>query len=166
MPAGPRWHRQFFIHSGDLSLRLIQIKAVCRLLAEHAPAEDRPAVMILIVDRDAATRDSLRLLLECEGFTVREYDTAHRFLDEARPVDGDCLIFDEQGERMGATELCEALRHRGMNIATILVTGQLSPVKRERAQAAGYAAILEKPYTVGEMLAAVCLAARSGPPLR
>jgi FixJ family two-component response regulator len=147
-------------------VRLIQIKAVRCRMAEPVRVEDRPAAMILIVDRDAATRDSLHLLLECEGFAVREFDTARRFLDEARPDDGDCLIFDDQGEGMAAAELGEALRRRSMRIAAILVTGHASPAQRERARAAGYAAILEKPYTVGEMLDAVRSATRYGPQAR
>ncbi|HEV2301080.1 MAG TPA: response regulator [Stellaceae bacterium] len=116
--------------------------------------------MILIVDGDTATRDSLHLLLECEGFTVREYDTARRFLDEARPECGDCLIFDGQSTGMEAKELCEELRRRGVRIAAILVTGHATAAQRERARAAGCAAILEKPYTAGEMLGAVRLASR------
>lgn len=116
--------------------------------------------MILIVDSDAATRDSLHLLLECEGFTVREYDTIRRFFDEVRPVPGDCLIFDERGTGMSAAEFGAALRRRGAGIAAILVTGHANPAQRERARAAGYAAVLEKPYTVGEMLDVVRLATR------
>lgn len=114
--------------------------------------------MILLIDSDAATRDSLRLLLECEGFTVREYESARRFLDEARPAGGDCLIFDEQGTGMGAAELCESLRRRGAKIAAVLVTPRASPARRDRARAAGFAAVLETPYTLGEMLEAVRLA--------
>jgi FixJ family two-component response regulator len=116
--------------------------------------------MILIIDSDAATRDSLHLLLECEGFSVCEYDSAHRFLDEARPACGDCLIFDEQGTGMGTAEFGEALRRRGAKIATVLVTPRASPAQRDRARAAGFAAVLETPYTVGEMLEAVRLAAQ------
>lgn len=116
--------------------------------------------MILIVDSDAATRDSLHLLLECEGFTVREFDTLRRFLDDARPAPGDCLIVDERGTELSAAELGEALRRRGAGIAAILVTGHANPAQRERARAAGYAAVLEKPYTVGEMLDVLRLATR------
>lgn len=119
--------------------------------------------MILIVDRDAATRDSLHLLLECEGFTVREYESARRFLDEARPASGDCLIFDEQEAGMSPAELCEELRRRGAKIAAILVTGHANTAQQDRARMAGCAAVLEKPYTVGEMLDAVRLASRPRP---
>jgi FixJ family two-component response regulator len=37
--------------------------------------------MISIVDDDNATRDSLRLLLDCVGFEAREFPSAEAFLE-------------------------------------------------------------------------------------
>jgi FixJ family two-component response regulator len=46
------------------------------------------------LDDDASTRDSLRLLLEAEGFEAREFAAGRAFLDIARLAEGDCLILD------------------------------------------------------------------------
>ena len=52
--------------------------------------------MIFIVDDDAGVRDSLRLLLECEGFDAQEFASCREFLADGRAGKGDCLILDVQ----------------------------------------------------------------------
>lgn len=50
---------------------------------------------IFIVDDDEAIRDSLKLLLEADGFKhVAARDSGRDFLNNARPVPGDCLVVD------------------------------------------------------------------------
>jgi FixJ family two-component response regulator len=60
--------------------------------------------MIFIVDDDAATRDSLRQLLEAECFEQREFAGGRPFLDGVCATDGDCLIFDLKEKMHGPQE--------------------------------------------------------------
>lgn len=52
----------------------------------------------MIVADDEAIRDSLHLLLECEGFAIREFASAAQLLayeaEDAGTPCGDCLILD------------------------------------------------------------------------
>jgi FixJ family two-component response regulator len=41
---------------------------------------------MLVVDDDSAVRNSLRFILEVEGFQVRVYSSAEELLNEARPA--------------------------------------------------------------------------------
>src|SRR6516164_3600557 len=102
--------------------------------------------MIFIIDDDDGVRDSLRLLLECEGFEVREFASCRKFLATVRSGDGDCLILDLHMPEMGGIELLEGMRRRGDRLPVILITGRLDPKTRERARAAGALAVVEKPY--------------------
>ena len=68
--------------------------------------------MIFILDDDAGVRDSLRLLLECEGLETREFASCRAFLD-ADGAEGDCLILDVHLPGMSGIELLETMRRRG-----------------------------------------------------
>lgn len=111
--------------------------------------------MIFIVDDDAATRESLRLLLEAEGFAAQDFSTGPRFLETARPADGDCLILDINMPEMNGHEVLAELRRRGDPLPVIIVTARSDDATRARAIAAGATALLEKPYDAAELLAVV-----------
>ena len=111
--------------------------------------------MIFILDDDQAARDSLRLLLECEGLAAREFASGREFLDAVRPGAGDCLLLDLHMPGMGGLEVLEALRRRGDAIPVIMITGQPSSAARRRAAAAGALAFVEKPYLADALLTLV-----------
>ena len=115
--------------------------------------------MIFIVDDDDATRDSLRLLVECEGFEAQDFASGRRFLDVVRPADGDCLILDANMPGMNGFEVLEELRRRGDCLPVIVITAWPDRGTRSRAQAAGAIALLEKPHGADELLALIRRAA-------
>lgn len=111
--------------------------------------------VIYIVDDDEATRDSLRLLLEAEGFDAREFAAGRPFLDYVRPAEGDCLILDVHMPGMSGLDVLDELRRRGNRVPTIIVTARLDDVTRNRALAGGALAVVEKPPGIDELLAFV-----------
>jgi FixJ family two-component response regulator len=111
--------------------------------------------MIFIVDDDAATRDSLRLLLEAEGSEAREFADGRAFLDGERPADGDCLILDLTMPGMNGFEVLAELRRRGDTLPVIIVTAHADSATRSRAAVGGAIAVLEKPHRASELLALV-----------
>lgn len=118
--------------------------------------------MIFIVEDDDGVRDSLRLLLECEGFIAQEFASARQFLDAGRPGDGDCLILDVHMPGMSGLDLLERLRRRGDMLAVIVISGRPDTATRNRAQAAGAIAMVEKPYGPEELIDLVRLALDPG----
>jgi two-component system response regulator FixJ len=111
--------------------------------------------MIFIVDDDAATRDSLRLLLEAEGFAAQDFAAGTPFLEAVRASDGDCLILDINMPGMSGFEVMEELRQRGDAPSVIIVTAQTDDATRARAIAAGAVEVLEKPHGADELLSLV-----------
>ena len=107
--------------------------------------------MILVVEDDIATRDSLCLLFECEGIDCRGFASAEAFLAADPPLDGSCLIFDVHMTGMTGLELLERLRAGGARTPAIIITGQPSPAILKRAEASG-AAVLEKPFHSGMLI--------------
>jgi two-component system, LuxR family, response regulator FixJ len=119
--------------------------------------------MIFIVDDDAAVRDSLRLLLECEGFEAREFASARQFLDTRPKSSGGCLILDVHMPGMSGLELLEMLRRRGDTLPVVLITGRPDAATQNRAKAAGALAVIEKPHGPKELVDLVRLALGHGP---
>ena len=118
--------------------------------------------MIFIVDDDAAVRDSLRLLLECEGFEAREFASARQFLDARPNGHRDCLILDVHMPEMSGLELLEMLRRRGDMLPVIMITARPDAATRNRARAAGALAVVEKPHGPEEVVNLVRLALGDG----
>ena len=81
------------------------------------------APVIFIVDDDAAVRDSLVMLLRLAGHYVEAFESAVRFLSDARPKSGDCLIADIRMPEMDGLTLQQELLRRGSSLPVIIVTG-------------------------------------------
>jgi two-component system response regulator FixJ len=130
----------------------MQIKVSAAAGGKNAEAWGSNRSMIFIVDDDGAVRDSLLLLLECEGFAARAFGSAEEFLDLARPVATDCLILDVQMPGMNGLDLLEAMRRAGAPPAVIVLTGMLDGATEKRALAAGARAVVEKPCPAALMI--------------
>jgi two-component system response regulator FixJ len=110
---------------------------------------------ILIVDDDPAVRDSLRALLECSGFAVREHDSAKAVLSDPALGGALCLIADIRMPEMDGLQLQEELNRRKSGLPVIMVTGHGDVPLAVRAMKAGSIDFLEKPFDEELLLAAV-----------
>lgn len=117
--------------------------------------------MISIVDDDSATRESLRLLLDCVGLEARDFPSSNAFLEARQSAGEDCLVLDLHMPGMSGLDLLEELRRRGDQIPVIVVTGRPSAATTARAQAAGALAVLEKPFKAAEIIELVRNALRN-----
>jgi two-component system, LuxR family, response regulator FixJ len=100
--------------------------------------------IIVVVDDDDAVRDSLRNLMEVEGFVVRDFSSGQDLLNEASLSAIGCLVVDYDMPAMNGLELVSALRGRGVSFPAILFTGNSGQHVRDRAAAIS-AVVVEKP---------------------
>jgi two-component system response regulator FixJ len=117
---------------------------------------------IFVVDDDAAIRDSLRMMLEASGYTVRDFASAQAFLSDANLQDGGCLIVDIRMPGMGGLELQEELVRRKANVPVIVMTGHGDVPLAVRAMRAGAMDFVEKPFDEERMLQSVADALEAG----
>jgi FixJ family two-component response regulator len=112
----------------------------------------RPAT-IYVIDDDDAVRDSLRMLLEAEGFTVVDFACGAEFLRLARPDGHCCIVLDVNMPGMSGLELLDRIRGNTL-IPVVLMTGGPGPATAKAAARAG-AVLLEKPFQQRELLDAI-----------
>lgn len=110
--------------------------------------------VLLVVDDDAAVRNSLKFLAEIEGFEVNTYSCGRELLNEQRLPVSSCLVTDYHMPEMNGLELVAELRERRSLIPAILITPQPNEDLRNRAAAAGVS-IIEKPLLGSRLLDAV-----------
>jgi FixJ family two-component response regulator len=93
--------------------------------------------LVIVVDDDAAVRNSLRFLLEIDGFAVRTYESAQELVRGDDSSDCRCLIVDHEMPHMTGFELVAALRKEGSEIPVILISGNVTPALKTRASNLG-----------------------------
>jgi two-component system, LuxR family, response regulator FixJ len=93
--------------------------------------------LIAVVDGDADYRDSVKFVLEIDGFRVRAYENGAGLLQEAALRSFDCLIIDYHMPDMNGLDLVRRLVERGLTTPIILISSDPSRITRQRASAAG-----------------------------
>lgn len=108
---------------------------------------------LLIVDDEAICTLFLSSCLEEEGYDVQSAIEGSEALRIGYEFNPDVLITDWMlKEGKDGVEVAEELYARNSNLKIIFITGMASDVIRERAQSMPYAAVLEKPIDLDEML--------------
>ncbi len=109
------------------------------------------AATVFIVDDDEAVRDSLRWLLEANGYRVRCYDSGERFLAELDPAMVGVIVLDVRMPGMSGLELQERLIARRSTLPIIFVTGHGDVPMAVNTMKKGAVDFLEKPFNEAEL---------------
>jgi two-component system response regulator FixJ len=114
--------------------------------------------LVHVVDDDASVRDSLALLLESAGFSVRTYDSAAAFLKAASDLTAGCVLTDVQMPELNGLELQRRMSELDIRLPVIVMTGHGDVPIAVEALKAGAVDFLEKPFEEQHLLAAVASA--------
>ena len=107
--------------------------------------------IVALVDDYAAMLDSLRSLLEVEGFAVVAYASPTAFLAD-RSLRPACLIVDQQMPELTGLDLVAQLRREGSSIPVLLMSGLLPDDIARRAADLGIETVLAKPLDEDALL--------------
>lgn len=119
----------------------------------HAASAIEPQP-IIIVDDDPGALNSLRFLLESEGYRVISFHGGPELLADLPLMEPACLIIDFKMPVMDGIAVVRRLRELKVEAPVILMTGHPDPRIATRAQAAGLA-LIEKPLSQDMLLCAV-----------
>ena len=123
----------------------------------EAPLAGKPPVTYL-VDDDPDVRAIVRAVLEGDGCTVEDFDSAEAFLLAYSGGTEGCLLVDVFLPGMSGVALLDTLRARGDNLPTILITGSSDVGLAVQALRHGACDFIEKPVGRAELLASVARA--------
>jgi two-component system response regulator FixJ len=102
--------------------------------------------LVYLVDDEYAVRDSLALLIESTGQTVKSFASAEAFLTHYNPEQPGCLLLDVRMPSMSGLELQHELLSREISIPIIFMSGHAGIPDSAKAFRAGAVDFLEKPF--------------------
>jgi two-component system, LuxR family, response regulator FixJ len=107
---------------------------------------DKPASLVYLVDDEFSVRDSLTLLIESAGKTVRSFESAEAFLKNYDNKKPGCLLLDIRMPTMSGLELQDELLSRDISIPIIFISGHAGIPDSAKAFRSGAVDFLEKPF--------------------
>jgi two-component system response regulator MprA len=110
-------------------------------------------VRILVVEDDAAVRDSLARTLRFEGHRVDTAADGVQALDAVREAEPDAMILDVSMPRLDGLQTCRLLRADGVVLPILMLTARDSVGDRVAGLDAGADDYLVKPFALQELLA-------------
>src|SRR5712691_8246240 len=114
----------------------------------------RPLRRILIVDDDAALRQSLAEQLERHGeFASRDCDNAAAALEIVQHERFDAVLLDIGLPDMDGREVCRLMRRAAVNVAIVMLTAADSEADTVQGLDAGANDYVTKPFRLNELLA-------------
>ena len=116
-------------------------------------SEQKP--LVGVVDDDAAVRDSLRLMLERNGYSVQAFCSPNDFLLTKEIDRFNCLVLDFQLPGMNGLELLELLRLRAYSKPAIMIAAGAHPQLMNRMHKVGVVDLLRKPIAPDMLLNAL-----------
>jgi len=110
---------------------------------------------IFIVDDDPSIRTALENLINSIGQQAETYAAAQDFLRDCPRDPAGCLVLDVQMPGLSGLDLQSELRHAGIQLPIIFITGHGDIPTSVRAMKAGAVEFLTKPVGDLELLAAI-----------
>jgi len=111
--------------------------------------------IVFIVDDDICVRESLELLVRCEGWRPETFDSAQAFLERPRSFVPSCLVLDVSLPGLNGLDLQKRIAAERMDIPIIFITGYGDVPKTVQAMKAGAVEFLTKPFSDDVLLSAI-----------
>jgi FixJ family two-component response regulator len=132
--------------------------------ANAPPGESRssPALhatpIVFVVDDDISVRESLELLIRCEGWQPRTFASAQEFLASPRVFAPSCLVLDVTLPDLNGLDLQKRIAADRVDMPIIFITGHGDVPMTVQAMKAGAVEFLTKPFGDELLLGAIRLA--------
>jgi len=110
---------------------------------------------VAVVEDDLSIVNLLRRVLVKEGFSVREFSTAERFLSAVFDYgeEFDVVILDVMLPGLSGVEACRFLREKGVDVPVLMLTALSEEDDKVRGLDSGADDYLTKPFGIRELLA-------------
>ena len=102
--------------------------------------------IVFVVDDDISVRESLELLVRCEGWEAETYASAQEFLARSRSRVPSCLVLDVSLPGLSGLDLQKRLAVERTDMPIMFITGYGDVPTSVRAMKAGAVEFLTKPF--------------------
>jgi FixJ family two-component response regulator len=111
--------------------------------------------IVFVVDDDISVRESLQLLIQCEGWHPETFASAQEFLDRPRSLVPSCLVLDVSLPGLNGLDLQNRVAVERPDMPIIFITGYGDVPTTVRAMKAGAVEFLTKPFSDDALLNAI-----------
>jgi FixJ family two-component response regulator len=111
--------------------------------------------IVFVVDDDISVRESLELLIRCEGWQAETFDSAQEVLGRARPFVPSCVILDLSLPDLNGLEVQKKIAQERAEMPIIFISGCGDIPTTVRAMKAGAVDFLVKPFSNDVLLGAI-----------
>jgi FixJ family two-component response regulator len=114
-----------------------------------------PEPLVIVIDDDAPTRETLSSLIRSVGLRVELFGSAQEFLKSDRRDAPGCLVLDIRLRGIGGLDLQGRLAAANIRIPIVFITGHGDIQMSVRAMKAGAIEFLTKPFRDQDLLDAI-----------
>ena len=114
--------------------------------------------IVFVVDDDVSVRESLELLIRCEGWLPAAFASAQEFLACPRALVPSCLVLDVSLPGLNGLDLQKRVTVERTDMPIIFITGHGDVPMTVQAMKAGAIEFLTKPFSDDVLLSAVRVA--------
>jgi len=111
--------------------------------------------IVFVVDDDVSVRESLELLIRCEGWQPETFASAQEFLARPRVLAPSCMILDVGLPDLNGLELQKRIVGDRIEMPIIFITGHGDVPMTVQAMKAGAVEFLTKPFSDDVLLNAI-----------
>ena len=111
--------------------------------------------IVFVVDDDISVRESLELLIRCEGWQPETFASAQEFLTRPRALVPSCLVLDFSLPGLTGLELQKRIAVERTEMPIIFITGHADVPMTVQAMKAGAVELLTKPFNDDVLLTAI-----------
>ena len=111
--------------------------------------------IVFVVDDDISVRESLQLLIQCEGWHPETFASAQEFLDRPRNLVPSCLVLDVSLPGLNGLDLQKRVAVERPDMPIIFITGYGDVPTTVQAMKAGAVEFLTKPFSDDALLNAI-----------
>lgn len=111
--------------------------------------------IVFVVDDDVSVRESLELLIRCEGWQPETFASAQEFLARPRVLAPSCMILDVSLPGLNGLELQKRIGVDRIEMPIIFITGHGDVPTTVQAMKAGAVEFLTKPFSDDLLLNAI-----------
>ena len=113
------------------------------------------APIVFVVDDDVSVRESLELLIRCEGWQPETFASAQEFLARPRVLAPSCMILDVSLPVLNGLDLQKRIAVDRIEMPIIFITGHGDVPMTVQAMKAGAVEFLTKPFSDEVLLNAI-----------